>query len=206
MIGSAVATGVGAAGSAFANADARRRLLDEQDMERARLNRLLARNYVDSPENQGLLRRMKDMQQKRYNQARATNIVAGGTDAHLATMQAQGNEIVSRTGNAIAERAQGYKDRVEEAKMASERRHADRMFALDQQKAQTIANAAGQATKAMAGIIGASENAENPFGMFGLSQGDYERLAQANIDATTEASVDAAYKAALDKSYRDIVG
>ena len=189
LLGSAAATGIGAAGSAMANESARNRLLNEQDFERARLNRLLARNFVDSPENAGLLRRVQDLERDRYNRARATNVVAGGTDAHLASMQAQGNDVVTRTANGVAERAQAYKDRVEDAKVASERNFANRMFALDQQKAQTIANAAGQATKAMAGIAAAGVGEDNPFDLFGLRQRDYERAARGNIDAVTEASV-----------------
>ena len=97
--------------------------------------------------------------------------------------------MVTRTANGVAERAQAYKDRVEDAKVDSERNFANRMFALDQQKAQTIANAAGQATKAMAGIAAAGVGEDNPFDLFGLRHRDYERAARGNIDAVTEASV-----------------
>lgn len=188
-LGSLAATGVGAAGSASANAEARNRLESDFREQMARYDRLLSRNYVDAPENAGLLRRLQEMQRERYNQARATNVVAGGTDAHLSAMQGQGAKIVTDTANAIAERAQSYKDKVEDAKYAARGAHAQQMFGLDQQKAQTIANAAGQASKAMAGIAAAGAASENPYGMFGLGQDDYERLAQANIDAVTEASV-----------------
>jgi hypothetical protein len=170
----------------------------------ARYNRLHDRNYVDSPENAGLLRRLQEMQRERYNQARATNVVAGGTDAHLAAMQGQGAKIVSDTANAIAERSQAYKDKVEDAKYSAKKAHAQQMFGLDQQKAQTIANAAGQATKAMAGIAAAGAAAENPYGMFGLGQDDYERLAQANIDAQTEASVNEQLASSLQETMDEL--
>ena len=123
-LGSLAATGIGAAGSASANADARRALTEDFREQMARYDRLLDRNYVDSPENAGLLRRLQEMQRERYNQARATNVVAGGTDAHLAAMQAQGAKIVSDTANGIAERSQSYKDKVEDAKYSAKRSHA----------------------------------------------------------------------------------
>lgn len=169
-IGSLASTGIGAIGSASANADARRRLSDEHNAERARYNRLLARNYVDSPENTGLLRRVGELQRDRYNQARATNVVAGGTDAHLAALTGQGSDLVARTANSVAERAVASRDRLEDARRASERAYAQQMFGLDQQKAQSIANAAGQATKAMAGIAAAGAPYENPYELFGLER------------------------------------
>lgn len=203
-LGSLAATGIGAAGSASANAEARSRLDADFRDQMARYNRLLDRNYADSPENAGLMRRLQEMQRERYNQARATNVVAGGTDAHLAAMQGQGAKIVSDTANGIAERSQAYKDKVEDAKYSAKRAHAQQMFGLDQQKAQTIANAAGQATKAMAGIAAAGAAAENPYGMFGLGQDDYERLAQANIDAQTEASVNEQLAASLKETMDEL--
>ena len=179
-LGSLAATGIGAVGSATANAQARERL------------------EADRRDDQRYYRR------ERYNQARATNVVAGGTDAHLAAMQAQGAKIVSDTANGIAERSQAYKDRVGEAKRASERAYTQQMFGLDQQKAQTIANAAGQASKAMAGIAAAGGPTENPYGMFGLRQGDYEQMAQAAIDANTEASGQAQLENSLQETLDDL--
>ena len=203
-IGSLAATGIGALGSANANAEAESALKSDHREQMARYNRLLNRNYVDSPENAELLRRLQEMQRERYSQARATNAVAGGTDAHLAAMGQQGAKIVTDTANGIAEKAQSYKDRVEDAKYAAKGAYAQQMFGLDQQKAQTIANAAGQASKAMAGIAGAAGNAENPYGMFGLGQEDYERIAQANIDAATEASVNAQLEDSLKETLDDL--
>lgn len=203
-LGSLAATGIGAVGSATANAQARERLEADRRDDQRYYRRLLDRNYVDAPENAGLLRRLQDMQRERYNQARATNVVAGGTDAHLAAMQAQGAKIVSDTANGIAERSQAYKDRVGEAKRASERSYTQQMFGLDQQKAQTIANAAGQASKAMAGIAAAGAPTENPYGMFGLRQADYENMAQANIDAVTEASVNAQLENSLQETLDEL--
>ena len=207
-LGSLAATGIGAAGSASANAEARSRLESDYRDQMARYNRLLDRNYVDSPENAGLLRRLQEMQRERYNQARATNVVAGGTDAHLAAMQEQGAKIVSDTANGIAERSQAYKDKVEDAKYSAKRSHAQQMFGLDQQKAQTIANAAGQATKAMAGIAAAGAAAENPYDIFGIGEPDAYTmgLAQGAMDANlpTEADLDAQLARSIEQTLDDL--
>lgn len=169
-LGSIASTGVGAVAGASANERAREELKTDFRDQIARYDRLLNRNFVDSPENAGLMRRLQEIQRDRYVQGRATNVVAGGTDAHLAAMQAQGAKIVSDTGNAIAERAQGYKDKVEDAKYAAKSAHSQRMFGLEQQRAQSIASAAGQATKAMAGIAASDWAAENYFDLFGLDK------------------------------------
>lgn len=167
-LGAGAATGIGAGASAMANARARDELKTDFRDQIARYDRLLNRNYVDAPENAGLMRRVQDLSRDRYNQARATNVVAGGTDAHLASMQEASGKMVSDTGNAIAERAQTYHDKIEDAKYAEKNAYAKQMFGLEQQQAQTIANAAGQATKAMAGIAAAGGTATNPYDLFGL--------------------------------------
>ena len=162
-IGSMAASGLGAGLSAAANADAQSRLKAERDADRRYYDRLLSRDYVNSSENQSLLRKLRDMQKESYNRARATNVVAGGTEAHLASMQAQGNKIISDTGNAIASRADAYKDSVRAAKRGAEKAYSQQMFGLDMQRSQNIANAASQASSAFAGIAGAAGGAENPF-------------------------------------------
>ena len=207
-LGSLAATGIGAAGSASANAEARSRLDADFRDQMARYNRLLDRNYVDSPENAGLLRRLQEMQRERYNQARATNVVAGGTDSHLAAMQGQGAKIVSDTANAIAERSQAYKDKIEDAKYSAKKAHAQQMFGLDQQKAQTIANAAGQASKAMAGIAAAGGSIENPFGMFGMDMRDLQKGALSEMNdqtLATQEETDRQLQESLDRTLDDVL-
>ena len=207
-LGSLAATGIGAVGSAQANAEARSRLQGVYDEDMREYDRLLRRNYVDSPENAGLLRRLQEMQRDRYNQARATNVVAGGTDAHLAAMQGQGAKIVSDTANAIAERSQAYKDSVGEQRRVRRGQYAQQMFGLDQQKAQTIANAAGQASKAMAGIAAAGAPTNNPYDIFGLGQPDAYTmgLAQGAMDANlpTEADLNAQLEESIQRTLDDL--
>jgi hypothetical protein len=205
-IGSLAATGIGAVSSASANAEARARLASDQAEARRYYERLLNRDYVNSSENQSLLRKLREIQRKNYEQARATNVVAGGTDASLAAMQQSGNKVVTDVAGGIASRSDAYKERVGAAKRASERAYSQQMFGLDAQKAQTIANAAGQATKAMAGIAAAAGSEDNPFG------GGLGDSSSSNVLAQYNDSVEAArnqdyllehYVSGLDKSWLD---
>ena len=191
-IGSLAATGIGAATSAAANADALAALEADRAEDRRYYERLLNRDYVNSSENQGLLRRLQELQRKNYEQARATNVVAGGTDASLAAMQQAGNKVVTDVAGNIASRADAYKERVGAAKRASEKAYSQQMFGIERQKAQTIANAAGQATKAMAGLAAAGGSEDNPFGggeYSGLTQDEALAVAQQHIDAQTQADL-----------------
>lgn len=149
--------------SAQANDASQEVLRAQRARERAEQNRLLMRGYVNSSENQSLLRRLQELQRESYNRARATNVVAGGTDAHLASMQQAGNKMVTDVAGNMAARADAWEDRVRQQGLASERAYSQQMFGLGQQKAQAIANAAGQATKAFAGIAAAGGTSDNPY-------------------------------------------
>ena len=191
MLGSVLGT----VGSAAAGAEVNNGSIDDlkatmrADDEEYR--RLLARNYMDSPENAGLMRRLHEMQRDRYNQARATNVVAGGTDSHLAAMQMAGDKVVSDTGNSIAQRSQTAKDALRSERRQVKRANAEKMFGLGQQKAQAIAKGGEGVSRAMAGLAAAGGVTENPYDIFGLGTPDAYTMgrAQESIDSVTEASV-----------------
>lgn len=210
------ASAYGGMQSAGANAEARARLEKEASEDRAHYDRLLNRDYVNSSENQSILRRLQELQRDRYNQARRTNVVAGGTDASLASLQQAGDKVVSETAQGIAARSDAYKERVMEARRSAGRSHAQQMFGLDMQKAQNIAQAAGQASKAFGQAASAFGRQQNPYDTSGttdtsrtsaaygnLSQAEAEAVAQANIDAQTQADMDA-YERELQKTLDDI--
>ena len=162
-LGSLAATGIGSYVSAEQNAEAEGELRAQRNRERAEHNRLLMRGYVNRSENQQLLRRLQEMQRLSYERARATNVVAGGTDAHLAAMQQQAAKIVSDTAGNIAARSDQYEDKVRAEDLASSRNFSNQMFGIKRQKAQNVANAASQASRAMAGIAAAGGGETNPF-------------------------------------------
>lgn len=198
-LGSLAATGYGAWKSAEANADAQEKLEAQNRRNMEYYSRLLNRDYVNSSENQSLLRRLQEIQRKNYERARATNVVAGGTDASLAALQQAGNQMVTQTAQGIAARADAYKDRVGQAKLSSENAHAQQMFALGQQKAQNIAQAAGQASKAFAGIASAAGGADNPF-----SSADAATKSGGVTEGAVAAGAKAATKAPVTSSTADI--
>lgn len=204
MLGSVVGSGISSYAGAEANNDAIGKLEGSMRRDDAEYRRLLGRDYVDSPENAGLLRRLQEMQRERYNQARATNVVAGGTDAHLAAMQTAGDKVVSDTANSVSQRAQAAKDALRSERRQVKRGYAQQMFGLGQQRAQSIAQAGGQLSKAMSGIAGAAGTVENPYDMFGLDQQTYEDAAKAAIDATTEASVEKQLEDSLQETLDDL--
>lgn len=184
-LGSLAATGISAAAGSAKNAEARQRLTDVYDEDLREYDRLLRRNYVDSPENAGLLRRIGELQRDNYNRARAANVVAGGTDAHLAAMQAAGNKVVTDTANTIAQRSETAKDAVLGQRRVRRGQYAQQMFGLDQQQAQSIAQAGGQASKAMAGIAAAGYQSENPYNLFGLTAEELAEIKKAQEEETT---------------------
>ena len=126
-------------------------------------DRLLARDEINDPSNQSLLSKLRELQRENYNRARATNVVAGGTDESLAMMQQAGNQVLGQTIDSMAARSGEKKDRIRAQKQASNRQHSNRIFGLQMQKAQNIAQAAGQMTGAMAGIAAAALPTTNPF-------------------------------------------
>lgn len=193
MIGSLASTGIGAWQSAEAMADAKEQLSNQYKTERAERNRMLNRGYVNSSDAQGLLRRVQELQRQQYERARATNVVAGGTDAHLAAVQQNNNKVVTDVAGNLASRADAWKDNLRLQQIGSDRAYAQQMFAINQNKAQNIAQAAGQATKAMAGIAGAAGSADNPY-------------ATASTEATAPAATKAAEAAAVSKPFRDATG
>ena len=175
-LGSVLSAGGGAIASASANNDAIRRYNDYFRERLAEHDREIAQNETETPENLAVFRRMNELSEKRYNQARATNIVAGGTDAHLTAMQEQNALANAQLANAVAERAGSVKRAQRAEKRATQGQYAQAMFGLGQQKAQTIANAAGQASKAMAGIAAAGYEPENPYDIFGFTREELEAM------------------------------
>jgi len=163
-IGSVVSAVGGAAAGAGVNNQSIRDLNDYYRERLAEHDREIEQPETETPENLAVFRKMNEISRNRYNQARATNIVAGGTDAHLTAMQEQNAGMVSGLANSVAERAGAVKRAQRAEKRATQGQYAQAMFGLGQQKAQTIANAAGQASKAMAGIAAADWSSEyDPF-------------------------------------------
>ena len=90
---------------------------------------------------QNVLRKQRELLNEQYQRARATNIVAGGTDESLALQQQAANKAMGDTMSDIAANASAYKDNIEQQYRSQENN-------LSQQQQQIYANQANQVTQA----------------------------------------------------------
>ena len=127
----------------------------EQDKRRAEnkqwYNQKKNEDYMMRSDVQNVLRKQRELLDEQYKRARATNIVAGGTDESLALQQREANKIVGDTMADIAANASSYKDAVEQQYRAQE-------ASLSQQQQQIYANQANATAQAASQAAGAGAN------------------------------------------------
>lgn len=156
IIGTAAQVGssiYGAIKSSQANKRAEELIRNERDENRKWYEEKMASDYTKRADVQNVLRKQKDLFQEQYQRARATNLVAGGTDESLALQQAQANETMGETMSNVADNAAAYKDAVEEQYRAKDSELNQQQVALEMQKGQNIAQAAGQMGSAVSGLM-----------------------------------------------------
>lgn len=156
IIGTAAQVGssiYGAIKSSQANKRAEELIRSERDENRKWYEERMASDYTKRADVQNILRKQKELFQEQYQKARATNLVAGGTDESLALQQAQANETMGETMSNVAENAAAYKDAVEEQYRAKDSQLNQQEAALEMQKGQNIAQAAGQMGAAVSGLV-----------------------------------------------------
>lgn len=156
IIGTAAQVGssiYGAIKSSQANKRAEELLRNQRDENRKWYEERMAQDYTQRADVQNVLRKQRELFQEQYNRARATNVVAGGTDESLALQQAGANETMGETMADVAANAADYKDAVEEQYRAKDAALDQQEVAIQQNKAQQIANAAGQMGSAVSGLV-----------------------------------------------------
>lgn len=161
IIGTAAQVGssiYGAIKSSQANKRAEELIRSERDENRKWYEEQMASDYTKRADVQNVLRKQKELFQEQYQRARATNLVAGGTDESLALQQAQANETMGETMSNVAENAAAYKDAVEEQYRAKDSQLNQQEAALEMQKGQNIAQAAGQMGAAVSGLVSGGMN------------------------------------------------
>lgn len=122
----------------------------EKARNEAWYNRRYNENYADTAAGQNMIRMAKDAARENWQREAGAAAVAGGTDAAAAQAKEAGNRMV---GDAVAEMAAkdtARKDNVDAAYRAEKSRLTQQQMALDQQKAQNIANVAGGVSDALA--------------------------------------------------------
>ena len=148
QIGSSI---YGAVKSSQANKRAEAMLQNQRDENRKWYDQKMAEDYMQRSDVQNVLRKQRELLDEQYKRARATNIVAGGTDESLALQQREANKIVGDTMADIAANASASKDNAEQIYRAQENN-------LSQQQQQIYANRAAEVAKAASQSAGAGAN------------------------------------------------
>lgn len=156
IIGAAAQVGssiYGAIKSSQANKRAEQLLKNQRDENQKWYDQKMAEDYTQRSDVQNVLRKQRELLQEQYQRARATNLVAGGTDESLALQQAAANDAMGDTMADIAANASAYKEGVENQYRAQEATLNQQQIANEQNRAQAIANAAGQVGSAVSGLM-----------------------------------------------------
>lgn len=156
IIGAAAQVGssiYGAIKSSQANKRAERLLKNQRDENQKWYDQKMTEDYTQRSDVQNVLRKQRELLQEQYQRARATNLVAGGTDESLALQQAAANDAMGDTLADIAANASAYKESVENQYRATEAALNQQQITNEQNRAQAIANAAGQVGSAVSGLI-----------------------------------------------------
>lgn len=141
------------------SAQQNREALRELDARRAENKRWyeqkMNEDYTMRSDVQNVLRKQRELLQEQYQRARATNVVAGGTDESLALQQQAANEVMGDTMADIAANATAHKDAVESDYRANEAALSQQQQNIYAGQAQATSQAASQAANAGAALIGA---------------------------------------------------
>ena len=156
IIGAAAQVGssiYGAIKSSQAKKRAEDLLRNQRDENKKWYEARMAEDYTRRADVQNMLRKQRELFQDQYKRARATNVVAGGTDESLALQQAGANETMGETMADVAANAADYKDAVEQQYREKDDAYNQQQIAMEQNKAQQIAKAAGQMGSAVSGLV-----------------------------------------------------
>jgi hypothetical protein len=169
MVGAAIGTAAqvgasiyGAIKSSQANKKAMDILKAQKDENKKWYEERMGEDYLQRADVQNVLRKQRELLGEQYKRARATNVVAGGTDESLAMQQQAANEVLGDTMGNIAAQAESYKEGVENQYRTTDAALAQQEMGIHQTQAQNIATAAGQVGKAVSGLVsGAGMDATN---------------------------------------------
>lgn len=142
----------GAIKSSQANKKAMELLQNQRDENKKWYEQRMAEDYTQRADVQNVLRKQKEMLSEQYKRARATNVVAGGTDEALVLQQREANEILGDTTANIAAQSEAYKEGIENQYREREGELAQQEIANYQNQAQAISTAAGQVGSAVSGL------------------------------------------------------
>lgn len=140
----------GAARSSQLNRQANDMLERQMSGARSYYEGKLAEDYMNRSDVQGVLQKQRELLDEQYKRAKATNVVAGGTDESLALQKQAANESLSDTMSDIAASASSYRDSLERQYRDEMNSYTGMQRSLLQSQANAVAQAASQAGSAFA--------------------------------------------------------
>lgn len=143
----------GAVASAKQNQKAEAELKARRDENKRWYEQKMNEDYMMRSDVQNVLRKQRDMLDEQYKRARATNVVAGGTDESLAMQQEAANRQMGETMANVAENAASHKDNVEAQYRAQEDSLSQQQQNIHANQANATAAAASQAANAGASLM-----------------------------------------------------
>ena len=165
IIGAAAQVGssiYGAIKSSQANKRATEMIQNQRAENKKWYDQKMTEDYMQRSDVQNVLRKQRELLNEQYQRARATNVVAGGTDESLALQQQAANATMGDTMADIAANASSYKDNIEQQYRAQDAALNQQLAGVHQAQGQTIANAAAQMGSAVSGLMtGAAEDKIN---------------------------------------------
>jgi len=114
----------------------------------------MAQDYTQRADVQAAIKKQRELLDEQYKRARATNIVAGGTDESLALQKQAANQSLAQTTSDIAARAADYKDKVENQYRAQNYDLQQQEIQQNVQRANAVAQAASQVVNTGIGMVG----------------------------------------------------
>ena len=164
MVGSIISSALGGAmqvGSAIygqvksnqLNKQAEAELQNRRAENKNWYNQKMNEDYMMRSDVQNVLRKQRELLDEQYKRARATNLVAGGTDESLALQQQAANQTMGNTMADIAANASSYKDNVEQQYRAQENSLSQQQQQIYSNQANQVAAAASQAAKSGASLL-----------------------------------------------------
>ncbi len=111
----------------------------------------LTEDYMNRSDVQSVLQKQRELLDEQYKRAKATNVVAGGTDESLALQKQAANESLADTMSDIAASATSYKDSLERQYRDEMNHYTDMQRSRLQSQANAVAQAVSQAGSAFSG-------------------------------------------------------
>ena len=162
-IGAAIGAGMSIAGSIYGGVkaskaanDAANKLEEQRRKNQEWYNRRYNEDATQRGDAQRILTRTEEMIRQRNKAAQGAQAVMGGTSESVAAAKAANNKAISDAASGIAANAEARKDAIEATYMQNDAAFNQQQMAIDQAKAQAIAEAVKGVGDAGNAIYGAS--------------------------------------------------